>query len=113
MAVDPAGRVWLSGMTSSTDLPLKNAQQGVFGGGDFDGFLAAFSADGSSLCFGSYFGGKGHDILEGLALGKQTAYVSGLSASPDIPQKGWHVQPGFGRGPFDAIVAGVPVDGCR
>jgi hypothetical protein len=67
LAVDEAGRVWLTGMTASTDLPLHNAFQSTFGGGDFDGFLAALSSDGSRLCYGSYLGGAAHDILEGLA----------------------------------------------
>jgi hypothetical protein len=113
MAVDGSGRVWLAGMTSSVDLPVKNAPQASFGGGDFDGFLAAFSGDGSRLCYGSYFGGTGHDILEGVAVGKRAVYASGLSASPDIRQKAWPGQARYGGGPYDAVVLGTAVEGCR
>jgi hypothetical protein len=116
IAVDEAGRVWLDGMTNSPDLPTRNPYQAAYGGGDFDGFLAAFSADGARLCYGSYVGGNGHDILEGLAASKGKVYASGLSASANIPQNRWRVQTGFGGGPYDAILAGLdaPLDlGCR
>ena len=103
-------------MTNATDLPTQSPSQASYGGGDFDGFIAAFSRDGSKLCYGSYFGGKGHDILEGLAVGRHRIYASGISSSGDIQQRHWRVQPGFGRGPFDAILAGLDVPtnlGCR
>jgi hypothetical protein len=116
LAVDEAGRVWLTGMTNSPDLPTRNPFQASYGGGDFDGFLAAFSSDGSKLCYGSYIGGNGHDILEGLAVGGGKVYASGLSSSADLRQVGSQIQPGYGGGPYDAIVIGleVPVDrSCR
>jgi hypothetical protein len=41
LAVDEAGRVWLTGATNSPDLPTRNPSQTSFAGGDSDGFLAA------------------------------------------------------------------------
>jgi hypothetical protein len=113
IAVDEAGRVWLDGMTNSPDLPTRNPYQASYGGGDFDGFIAAFSSDGSKLCYGSYVGGNAHDILEGLAAGKGRIYASGLSASANIRQNRWQVQPGFGGGPFDAILIGLDTPVAR
>jgi hypothetical protein len=116
MAVDGTGRVWLGGATNSPDLPTRNPHQATYGGGDFDGFLAAFSSDGSKLCYGSYVGGNGHDMLEGLAVGKGKVYASGISSSTNIRQKRWQVQAGFGGGPYDAILIGLdaPLDAsCR
>jgi hypothetical protein len=81
-----------------------------------DGFLAAFSADGSKLCYGTYIGGNGRDVLEGIAVGKGKVYASGISASKSLPQRNWRVQSGHGGGPFDAIVIGLttPSDqACR
>jgi hypothetical protein len=107
VAVDEHGRVWFDGMTAATDLPTRNAFQPRYGGGNLDGFLAALSPDGSQLCYGTYVGGDGQDLLEGLAAGNGKVYASGISASKALPQKGWHVQSGFGGGPFDAIVIGL------
>jgi hypothetical protein len=114
--VDEAGRVWLTGMTNSPDLPTRHPSQASYGGGDFDGFLAAFSSDGSKLCYGSYIGGNAHDILEGVAVGNGKIYASGLSSSANLRQRRSQIQRGYGGGPYDAIVIGldVPVDrSCR
>jgi hypothetical protein len=116
MAVDEQGRVWIDGMTAATDLPRRHAFQPRYGGGPMDGFLAALSSDGSKLCYGTYIGGNGFDTMEGIAAGNGKVYASGISASAGLPQKNWHVQSGFGGGPFDAIVIGLsaPVaEGCR
>ena len=116
VAVDSSNRVWLTGMTSSLDLPTRNAAQPVYGGGDFDGFVAAFSANGAKLCYGSYVGGTAHDVLEGLAVGGHRVYASGLSSTADLNQRHSPVQPGYGGGPFDAIIVGfdLPDDrACR
>jgi hypothetical protein len=109
LAVDKAGHVWFNGMTNSTDLPTRNATQATNGGGDFDGFLAALSPDGSKLCYGSYVGGNGHDILEGLAIGNGRIYASGLSSSTNLQQNRSQIQKGYGGGPYDAIVVGLDI----
>jgi hypothetical protein len=107
LALDEAGRVWLVGASSSPDLPLRNPFQASYAGGDFDGFLAAFSPDGSKLCYGSYFGGNGQDTLEGLAVGRGKIYASGISSSTNIQQRRWQVQSGYGGGPYDVILLGL------
>jgi hypothetical protein len=58
LEIDNIGRIWFTGMSNSPDLPTRNPAQAAYGGGDFDGFLAALSSDGAKLCYGSYFGGK-------------------------------------------------------
>lgn len=116
VAVDASGRVWLTGMTASSDLPTRSAFQPAYGGGDFDGFVAAFSSDGSKLCFGSYLGGSAHDVLEGLVVRNGRVYATGISSSANLQQTHLHVQPGYGGGPYDTILLGfdIPVDrSCR
>jgi len=116
LEVDEAGRVWLTGMTNSSDLPTRNAFQPTNGGGDFDGFLAAISSDGARLCYGSYFGGNGHDTLEGLIAAGGRIYASGISSSTNLQQKRSQIQRGYGGGRYDAVIVGldVPVDrGCH
>jgi hypothetical protein len=90
--------------------------QRSYGGGDFDGFLAALSSDGARLCYGSYIGGEAHDILEGLDVRNESVYVSGLSASRNLPLKHSQIQRAYGGGPYDAILVGIdrPADPqCR
>ncbi|MYB52149.1 MAG: hypothetical protein F4X77_08115 [Acidobacteriia bacterium] len=90
--VDPSGRVWLVGLTASTDLPVLNAPQKSYGG-QTDGFVAAFSRGLTDLRFGTYSGGSGRDILEGLDVGSDgTVAVSGLTFSDDHPMPGRVIQ---------------------
>ena len=77
--VDSEGTIWLAGQTHSTDLPVT---RGTYAGGDGDGFVAAFSADGHRLLFGSYFGGAGRDLLEGLDVAHRRVIATGLTNSP-------------------------------
>lgn len=77
--VDTQGTIWLAGQTHSADLPVT---RGRYAGGDGDGFVAAFSADGSRLLFSSYFGGPGRDLLEGLDVADRHVIATGLTNSP-------------------------------
>ncbi len=116
LEIDDAGRIWFAGMTNSPDLPLRNPLQSTYGGGDFDGFLAALSSDGSKLCYGSYFGGQGHDTLEGLTIRGSQLYTSGITSSRDFTPKHSLVQRSYGGGPYDAVILGLtapPADSCR
>ena len=109
LEVDGSGRVWFTGMTNSLDLPTRNPSQAAYGGGDFDGFLAALSSDGAKLCYGSYVGGNGHDTLEGLAARGGKIYASGITSSANLQQKHSQIQRGYGGGPYDAIIVGLDV----
>jgi len=63
VAVDVTGHMVIAGYTSSTNLPVANAYQAAVSanqGGMYGnyGFLGAFSPDGSSLVYSTYFGGN-------------------------------------------------------
>jgi hypothetical protein len=45
LAVDPAGNLILSGLTSSQDFRTKNAAQGTWPGGDQNAFVTKFSVN--------------------------------------------------------------------
>ena len=66
-------------MTDSRHLPLRYAHEPLLGGGDRDGVIAALSTDGASLAYGSYHGGPGRDLLEGLIVVGGFLYATGLS----------------------------------
>ena len=104
IAFDPAGNIYLTGTTYSTDIPVTTAtspsglaglittQPDPFG----SAFLAKFnpSANGpASLVYSTYVGGSGSSMGVGDAGGgiavdaNQNAYVVGLTASADFPLK--------------------------
>lgn len=86
LQLDRAGNIWLAGITSSSDLPLQSPSQAAFAGGDTDGFLALFSPDLSRLCFATYRGGSGRDLLEGLAVSEDgMVLATGVTFSTDLP----------------------------
>ncbi len=90
--VDAGGRVWLVGQTASADLPVRDALQESYGG-QTDGFVAVFSPGLSDLRFGTYSGGSGRDILEGLDVAPDgTVAVTGLTFSNDYPLQGRVIQ---------------------
>jgi uncharacterized protein (TIGR03437 family) len=118
LAVDPAGNVYVTGMTNSTNFPTTaGAIQSVYhgGGGNFtaqagDAFVAKLDTDGSKLIYSTYLGGKMDD--EGLAIAVDAtgnAYVTGATLSSDFPATagalqtkygGTGGQPTFGGGGF-------------
>jgi hypothetical protein len=62
VACDNSGNVYLTGATASvSSIATAGAQQGAFGGGLWDGFLAKFNSAGV-LQWGTYYGGSGADI---------------------------------------------------
>ena len=81
--------VTVTGTTKSQDLPRAGARSSVpYGGGSGDMFVARFSADGSRLIYGTYFGGSANDGTEThtLALDDDgNAWITGFTTSPDLP----------------------------
>ncbi|MCK6641142.1 MAG: T9SS type A sorting domain-containing protein [Bacteroidia bacterium] len=62
-AVGSDGNVYIVGQTGSTDtgsIATSDGHQTVFGGNNWDGFLAAFNSSGVRL-WGTYYGGGGYD----------------------------------------------------
>ena len=91
---DAQGNILVVGTTRSPDFPVTpDAIQPRFAGAagpwDGDGLLAVVSADGSKLLYATYLGGKGADLIRGVALGpKGEVYLVGSTSSPDF-----HVTP--------------------
>lgn len=99
VAVDAAGNSFLSGFTTSQTLPLRNAAQDTFGGGELDAFVAKFSPGGDRLLFATYVGGSGDDYGNGLALDDLgNAYLTGWTRSADFPVRGGFQQGASGGG---------------
>lgn len=105
VALDSAGKAYVTGVTSSTDFPLTaGAAQAIKGGGS-DIFVTKLNATGTAAVYSTYIGGVGSD--EGLALAVDlagSAYVTGLTNSPDFPVTQGSVQTMHGGGATDAFV---------
>ncbi len=89
IALAPDNTAFVAGLTFSSDFPTVHALQGNRGGGpDFpqDAFVAKISADGSTLLYSTYLGGKDVDVATGIAVDNPgNAYVTGYTHSPDFP----------------------------
>ncbi len=89
IAVAPDNTAFIAGGTFSSDFPSAHPIQSNHGGPDDfnkDAFVAKISADGSSLLYATYLGGKAQDTATGIAVDAAgDAFVVGNTESPDFP----------------------------
>ena len=115
IAVDSAGNAYLTGETSSTDLPVtvgafqpsSGGVSDVFSAPGGDAFVAKLNAAGTALVYFTYLGGKGGDGAGGIALdARNNAYLTGSTFSDNFPLSPGAAQPAH-AGSFDVFVARV------
>jgi hypothetical protein len=115
---DSAGNLYLSGSTSSTNLPTRNALQSTFGGGKEsyfinDLFIAKLNPDGQ-LIYSTYFGGDGYESGYIRFDGSNNLYLLGSTSSSNLPILN-AFQPNFGGGESsvfgDLFIAKLNPDG--
>ncbi len=97
IAVDAHGNAFITGFTTSTDFPTKNALQnalaapagcGLSSCGIPDAFVTEIDAAGCALVYSTYLGGSNTDAGSGIALDQHgNAYVVGSTFSTDFPIK--------------------------
>lgn len=87
IAVDSNGNSYVTGYTSSTTFPLKNAYQSTYGGGSNDVFVTKFNSSGG-LVFSTYLGGSSDDFGTSIAVdGSGNCYLTGGTNSRNFPTK--------------------------
>ncbi len=102
VAVDAAGRAFITGYVHGSGFPLLNAVQAA-NGGFCDAFLAVLDEDGTAISFSTYLGGTGNDKARAVAVDRfGNAYVAGETFSADYPAAR-ALQPVYAGGAFDAI----------
>jgi hypothetical protein len=83
IAVDGLGNVYVAGVTSSTDFPVRSAAQSA-NAGWLDGFAAKLSASGA-LVYSTYVGGLNTDMANAIAVDASgCAYIAGMTASANL-----------------------------
>ena len=113
VALDSAGKAYITGVTSSTSFPVTaGAAQATKGGGS-DIFVTKLNAAGTAAVYSTYIGGVGGD--EGLSIAVDlagSAYVTGLTNSPDFPVTQGSLQTTHGGGATDAFVVKLDAVGA-
>jgi hypothetical protein len=90
IALDPAGRAFVVGITLSTNFPVVNPfdlfRRGNSGGKDV--FVVAFDTNAAPVLYSGYLGGAGDDYGYAIAVDPEAnAYVSGMTYSSAFPTK--------------------------
>jgi hypothetical protein len=86
IAVDNAGRAYVTGYTASTNFPSLDAYMNDPDGSTHDAFVTKLSTSGSALIYSTYLGGTGSDQGYGIAVNDVgNAYVVGFTASANFP----------------------------
>jgi len=96
IAIDPQGRLWMTGRTTSTDFPTVHSGVTLYGGNTcsdaelvhpcHDAWIAEMSGDGKQLLYSAYLTGDHDD--EGYAVSARLpghVWVTGLTCSDDFP----------------------------
>ena len=94
VAADASGNAYLTGSTSSNDLPLVDPVQSTYNGGLSDAFVTAFGPSGASPFYSTYLGGastdKGYSITVN---GAGNTFVVGYTGSANFPVTSGAYQP--------------------
>ncbi len=86
IALDPAGNIYVTGKTESSDLPTPNGFQRTIGADLRDAFVAKLTPTGSALVYGTYLGGSRNEDGTGIAVDAGgNAYAVGVTNSLDFP----------------------------
>ena len=110
VAMDGSGNAYVTGYTSSTDFPTKNAFQKNYGGGQDDAFVTKIDSAGTSIVYSTYLGGSDIDQGNGIAVDSSgAAYITGFTGSTDFPLMN-PIQKTYGGG-YDAFVTKLDATG--
>lgn len=109
--IDEANNIYISSVTSSTNLPTPNGFQTNYGGGVQDGCVAKFNNDLSGLVWGSYFGGSGADACYASKRNsKGETYITGGTNSINLTSINNGFQPNYSNN-VDGFLARIAPNG--
>ena len=86
LALNSEGNAYITGYTSGSFFPIKNAYQGTYSGGFRDAFVTKLASGGGSLSFSTFLGGSDRDWGNDILLdGAGNVYVTGATESTNFP----------------------------
>jgi hypothetical protein len=99
LALDSQNNAYITGWTTSDDLPIPVPVLDDEFNGPFDAFIFKLNNDGSDLLFNTYLGGTDEDRGQDIVLDDQgNIYVVGTTRSPDFPVTPGAMDNTFGGG---------------
>ncbi|MDQ2900889.1 MAG: SBBP repeat-containing protein [Acidobacteriota bacterium] len=110
IAVDSAGNAYITGGTFSKNFPVANPLQAT-NGGNQDAFVTKLGPSGAALVYSTYLGGSGGtpglpEAGNGVAVDSfGSAYVAGVTSSPNFPTTTGAYQTASGGGNTDGFVS--------
>ena len=112
IAVDGSGNAYVTGRTTSVDLPATAGAYDTAADTTPDAFVWKLDASGTTLLYATYLGGSGSDEGRGIAVDVAgRAVVTGLTTSTDFPTAGTGSDLGHNGG-VDAFVTKLTVTGA-
>jgi hypothetical protein len=113
IAVDDNGNAYVTGYTTATNFPVRNAYQSFKRAASYSGrnaFVTELNPMGNALVYSTYLGGSNSDTAAGIALDTNNdAIITGFTSSTNFPTMN-AAQPVYG-GNGDAFVAKLSADG--
>lgn len=106
IAVDTAGRAFVTGYSTSSDFPTTRGFQ-LSNKGGVDAFVSVFNQKGSTLLYSTLLGGSGNEEGYKIAVNQDKAYLTGYTSSTDFPVSSSAFQKTYGGGNTDAYVAEI------
>jgi hypothetical protein len=107
IAVDGAGRAYVTGYSSSSDFPTTAGAFQLSNNGGVDSFISVVNRAGKTLAYSTLLGGAGNDEGYKIAVNAGKAYLTGPTSSADFPVTSGSFQTTFGGGNSDAFVAEI------
>jgi hypothetical protein len=112
VAVDRRGDAILAGFTGSGDFPTTPGAFDRTANGGYDTFVTKLNANGTTLAYSTFLGGKIDEYCYALAVDRGgNAYVAGYTTSADFPTTPGAFDVTYHGGPEDAFVAKLSASG--
>ena len=103
---------FVAGYTKSNNFPGTAGGAQPSYGGAWDGFIVAINSDLNTILQATYLGGSNDDLIHSIAANYGSVYVTGVTASTNLPVTAGGAQPLKSTGSMvqDAFVSRLPLD---